>query len=56
MYVLPIINTARCTVSRHILSHDDVENIVFKHLEVLYKSGLLKLDNLDKSLEGETAI
>jgi len=37
--------------SRHILSHDDVENIVFKHLEVLYKSGLLKLDNLDKSLE-----
>jgi DNA invertase Pin-like site-specific DNA recombinase len=37
--------------SRHILSHDDIENIVFEHLEALYKSGLLKMDNLDKSLE-----
>jgi len=37
--------------SRHILSHDDVDIIIFEHLEALYKSGLLKLDNLDKSLE-----
>ena len=36
--------------SRHILSHDDIDIIIFEHLEVLYKSGLLKMDNLDKSL------
>jgi DNA invertase Pin-like site-specific DNA recombinase len=37
--------------SRHILSHDDLDIIIFEQLEVLYQSGLLKLDNLDKSLE-----
>src|SRR5665648_203648 len=37
--------------SRHILSHDDVDSIIFEQLEALYKSGLLKMDNLDKSLE-----
>ena len=37
--------------SRHILSHDDVDIIIFEHLEALYKSGLLKMYNLDKSLE-----
>jgi hypothetical protein len=33
------------------LSHDDVDIIIFEQLEALYKSGLLKMDNLDKSLE-----
>jgi len=37
--------------SRHMLSHDDVDGIIFKHLEALYKSGLLKMDDFDKSLE-----
>jgi len=37
--------------SRHILSHDDVDIIIFEQLEVLYQSGLLKLDDLDKSIE-----
>ena len=37
--------------SGHKISHDDLDIIVFEQLEVLYQSGLLKLDNLDKSLE-----
>ncbi|HBP66422.1 MAG TPA: hypothetical protein DD730_19730 [Desulfosporosinus sp.] len=37
--------------SRHILSHDDIDSIIFEQLEALYQSGLLKMDNLDKSLE-----
>ncbi|SPF40399.1 Site-specific DNA recombinase (fragment) [Candidatus Desulfosporosinus infrequens] len=37
--------------SGHKLKHDDIDSIIFNQLEVLYKSGLLKLDNLDKSLE-----
>ena len=37
--------------SRHMLSHDDLDIIIFEQLEALYKSGLLKMDNLDKSLE-----
>ena len=37
--------------SGHKISHDDLDIIVFEQLEVLYKSGLLKMDNLDKSLE-----
>jgi len=36
--------------SGHKISHDDLDIIVFEQLEVLYQSGLLKLDNLDKSL------
>jgi len=37
--------------SRHLISHDDLDSIIFEQLEVLYQSGLLKMDYLDKSLE-----
>ena len=37
--------------SRHLLKHDDLDSIIFEQLEALYQSGLLKIDNLDKSLE-----
>ena len=40
---------AYCT--GHKISHDDLDIIIFEQLEALYKSGLLKMDNLDKSLE-----
>ena len=33
------------------MSHDDIDSIIFEQLEVLYQSGLLKMDKLDKSLE-----
>lgn len=36
--------------SGHKISHDDVDSIIFEQLEVLYQSGLLKMDTLDKSL------
>lgn len=37
--------------SRHLLSHDEIDSIIFEQLEVLYQSGLLKMDNLNKSIE-----
>ncbi|MDR3585614.1 MAG: recombinase family protein [Desulfosporosinus sp.] len=40
---------AYCT--GHKLKHDDLDSIIFKELEALYQSGLLKMDYLDKSLE-----
>ncbi len=35
----------------HRLNHDDIDVFVFKELDRLYESGLLKLESFDKSLE-----
>jgi len=51
-YVCTTYNTyGKAYCSLHKLKHDDIDSVIFNQLEVLYKSGLLKMDNLDKSLE-----
>ncbi|MHB8127263.1 MAG: RHS repeat-associated core domain-containing protein [Desulfitobacteriaceae bacterium] len=37
--------------SRHLLKHDDLDIIIFEQIEALYKSGLLRMDNIEKNLE-----
>ena len=38
-----------CT--RHLLSHEDIDKIIFEQIESLYKSGLIKIDIIEKNLE-----